>query len=89
MYAIFLIPFLTNNRYYLRIWMSLIIFMNLTWYFNKEQCILIQLETNLGQKHKRDTLTCRYALLTQQEKKQWSRVLLVVVALLQLLKIEK
>lgn len=79
MYTIFIIPFITKNPYYIKLWMGIVLFMNLTWYMNNQQCILTQLETKLGKKNKYDTLTCRYALLTQKQKKKWSRVLLLII----------
>lgn len=81
MYVILLLPALTTSRQWLWWWAVVVIGMNLSWVVNQDKCILTQVETHFGKKHPRDTLGCRYTILTQREKKVVSRCLLLLVAL--------
>lgn len=81
MYMIFLFPLLATSRRWLGWWSVVVVGMNISWYLTGDKCILTQLETRLGDKHARDTLSRRYTCLTIQEKKFLSRGLLLVVYL--------
>lgn len=81
MYFMILLPFVTSNRLYLLGWIILALITNITWFIYNDKCILTKLEVYFRKKEKRDTLTKKYALLTQQEKKIVIRVLLLFVLL--------